>query len=131
VQVIDEGADGHRGVDRAETGLRGLCLGHGAAGILFGEQRLALEVRHLDKVAVDDGDRADTATDQEFADHGAERPAADDEHAGAREPLLPVATDAGQLHLPRVAREVVRSILDWPHRNHGAKGRRTRCARAG
>ena len=102
-QVIDKRPDHYRCVDRSDPRLRRLSLGHGAAGILLGEERLPLQIRALDQIPIDHDDGPNPRARELLADDRSERTASDHQHACRREALLASRSKPRQLHLPLVA----------------------------
>lgn len=82
------------------------CFGEGFARIGFLEQRLALKIRELDEVAVNDSEAADSGANEEIRRDGAERSAADKNSARLEEALLAFFADAGKKNLARVFLEL-------------------------
>ena len=65
-------------------------------------QDLALEVREVDGVVVDETDRADTRGREVHRHRGAETTGTDDQHARVQELALSGATDLVEDDVPRV-----------------------------
>lgn len=86
--------------------MSGDRFGEGFASIGFIEKRLALKIRELDEVAVNDSEAADSGANEEIGRNGAERSAADKNSARLEEALLAFFTDAGKKNLARVFLEL-------------------------
>jgi hypothetical protein len=71
--------------------------------VLLVEQDLALQVRLLDEVAVDDPQRPDPGARQQRRLHRPERPAADQDDARRHQPGLALGADLLEQHLPGIA----------------------------
>jgi len=78
----------------------------GVAGIGFVKKRLALKIRQLDEIAVNDSEPANSGTHEQICRDRAERPAADKNSAGLEEALLAFFTDGGKQNLARVFLEL-------------------------
>ena len=80
--------------------------GHGfrqtLGGVGFLEQKLALEVAPLDKIAIDDAKPAHAGPHQDLGFHGAEGAAADDGYRSRPDPLLAFGTQRGEAALAGV-----------------------------
>ena len=68
---------------------------------------LALQVRVVDDVGVDDAERADAGCGEVERRRRAEPAGADEEHAAAEQPLLAGLADLGDQQMPRVAAALV------------------------
>ena len=85
---------------------------------------LAVQVRQVDPVVVDDPDRPHTRRGEVEQSRRAEPARAHDEHLRVREPLLPRHAEFRQDELPRVAGDVlateagVRAWLPWCWHGH-------------
>ena len=99
------GAHRDRGILRAQRGGRGVHLGppDGRGGV----DHLAVQVRRLDPVGVDDPDGAHPGGGQVLQHRGSEPAGADHQHPGGGQPALAGHPEFGQDHLPRVALQVV------------------------
>ena len=72
---------------------------------------LALQIRLLDDVVVDDADRADAGRGQVQQRGCAETPRADHQHPRVLQPLLPVDTQIGDDEMTAVAGDLVAGQL--------------------
>ena len=68
---------------------------------------LALQVRLIDHVEVDDAERADPRCRQVHQRRAAEPSSADDQHLGVLQPLLPGHRDVGNDQVPGVAPDLI------------------------
>ena len=102
VQVPHEAFDVDTAIDGAQFALGGNGFGEGGAGVVFVEESLALQVRGLDKIAVQDSDTADSGTHEKAGGSSTDRAATDDDGAGSEEALLAFFADSGEEHLTRV-----------------------------
>src|SRR3972149_3083333 len=78
------------------------------ADVLVLVEDLALQVREVDEVEVDDADGADAGEGQVESDGRAEGAGADDEHLRVDDLALTDAADLGHDDVPRVARHLLR-----------------------
>lgn len=74
----------------------------GFARVGFLEKRLALKIRELDEVAINDSEAADAGANEEIGRDGAEGSAADKNGARLEESLLAFFADAGKKNLARI-----------------------------
>src|SRR5262249_30028129 len=91
------------GVEAPEALLRGHRFRQTLRRVVLVEERLALEVRLLDVVAVDDGQRPDAGSRHGLGEGGAEGPDAGHHDARRTDPLLARRPDAVEELLARVA----------------------------
>src|SRR4029079_15079875 len=89
--------------------LRGIGskLGFRPPRVALVKQRLAVQVRDLDQIVVDDRDLADARTGKRGKDAAPDPPGADDRDLCRFHPPLPDAADLGQHDLPSVALELL------------------------
>jgi len=66
------------------------------------EERLALEVGGLDKIAVENSDTADSSANEEAGGGRADGSTANDDGAGSEQTLLTFFADTGEEHLTRI-----------------------------
>ena len=97
--------DLHVRVDLGDRGGRGLDLGPADVGLPVDD--LALQVRLVDDVVVDDAERADAGGGEVEQRRAAEAARADDEHLGVLEPLLAGHADVRDDEVPAVAADLV------------------------
>jgi len=83
-------------------------FGKGFARIGFLEKRLALKIRELDEIAINDSEATDSGAHEEIGRDGAERSAADKNSARLEEALLAFFADAGKKNLARIFLELPR-----------------------
>lgn len=76
------------------------------ARVGFLEKRLALKIRELDEIAINDSEAADSGAHEEIGRDGAERSAADKNSARLKEALLAFFADAGKKNLARIFLEL-------------------------
>ena len=109
------GDDVDLGVDFGERRARAL-------GLWLADPRgrvddLALQVREIDAVEIDDAQGADTGGGEVHQHRRAEAPRADHQHLGVDQPRLPDAADLGQDDVARVALQLgfgeIHSV--WPY----------------
>lgn len=86
--------------------MSGDRFGKGFARVGFLEKRLALKIRELDEVAINDSEAADSGANEEIGRDSAERSAADENSARQEEALLAFFADAGKKNLARVFLEL-------------------------
>lgn len=86
--------------------MSGDRFGKGFARVGFLEKRLALKIRELDEVAINDSEAADSGANEEIGRDGAERSAADKNSTRLEEALLAFFADAGKKNLARVFLEL-------------------------
>src|SRR5229473_513611 len=101
-EVGDEAFDGTTGVDRAELALGGDGFGERGEGIGFVKEGLALKIRGLDKIAVDDAQFSDACANQEICGGRTDCAASDNDGAGGEQALLAFIADGGKENLARV-----------------------------
>jgi hypothetical protein len=89
------------GIEIADALARGLDLR--AADVGRAVEDLAMEVREIDVVEVDEADPADARRGEIRRDGAAEASGADNEDGGGAEPVLPFESDLGERDLPGVA----------------------------
>src|SRR5439155_6744609 len=89
-------------VDRTQAARRGDSLGQPQSAVLLGEERLALQVRLVDVVAVGEGEPADAGPGQDLGGHGAEGAAADCKDAAFGDPPLTLLPDGSKQQLSGV-----------------------------
>ncbi len=89
------------GVERVDRLLGGVDLGH--ADPLRGVDHLALQVRQVDLVVVDDPERAHAGRRQVQRRRRAEPAGAEQQHLGVEQPLLALGADLGDQQVARVA----------------------------
>src|SRR5688572_30856087 len=70
-------------------------------------KNLALEVRAVDDVGVDDPEMSDARRREVHRDRGSEAAGADDEHPGLLEPPLAVRTDTRKDEVPAVSSQLL------------------------
>ena len=99
------GLDGHIGVQRLDRALRGGDLG--LADPLGRVDDLALEVRLVDDVGVDDPERADPGRGEVERGGRAEAAGADEEDARVEQALLALLPDLGDEQVAAVARALL------------------------
>ena len=99
------GDHGDLGVDRGEGGPGAVDLGHADAG--GGVDDLALQVREVDHVVVDDADGADPGGGQIHRYRRAEAAGADHQHPRAEQPRLSGAADLAEQDVAGVAMNLV------------------------
>ena len=92
-------------IDLAQPLGRGGELG--APDVGRAEEDLAVEIRLVDDVEVDEADRADPGRGQVQSERRAEPSGAHDEHARRLEPLLALGTDLRQDEMARVAPDLL------------------------
>ena len=125
VEIVDDRRDAHGGVDLRESAPSGLRLGNGVLDILLVEQHLSLEIRDLDKIAVDDHQVPDTRTSEQFGGHAAECPAPEYECGRPVQPSLTLFPKTRKQRLAVVAGQVVTHgwtlwiELPWPQASPG------------
>jgi len=114
IEVGDDPFNGDAGIDRAKLAFRGDCFWQGLRGVGFIEKRLALEIRGLDEIAVDDTEIADSRAHQKIGSRGTDGAAADNSGARSVDFLLALRTDAGEEYLARVffLKRIVHESLD-------------------
>ena len=100
-----EGHDANVRVQRLERALRGLDLG--LAEPVGRVDDLALEVRLVDDVGVDDPERADTGRGEVERRGRAEPAGADEQDARVEQALLALLADLGDEQVPAVARALL------------------------
>ena len=82
-------------------------LGLGLPDVGLAVDDLALQVRLVDVVELDDAERADPGRGQVEQRRAAEAAGADHQHLGVLQPLLPVHPDVGDDQVPGVAADLV------------------------
>ena len=102
-EVGDVGCDADGGVGGEELAAGGLGLGEGVSRVPFVEEDLALEIRGLNEVAIDEGEVADAGAGEERGGRGPGGADADDGDMGASEGQLAGLADAGKEDLAGVA----------------------------
>ena len=80
----------------------------GFARVGFLEKCLALKIRDLDEVAVNDSEAAESGANEEIGRDGAERSAANKNSARLEKALLAFFADAGKKNLARIFLELPR-----------------------
>src|SRR5713226_2266485 len=105
VEALRMRLDPHLGIDGGDRGARALDLGGAYARGRMND--LALQVREVDRVVIDDAERAD-AGGGEVEQHRRAQPAgADDEHARGHELGLPLLADFVEDEVAGVALELL------------------------
>ena len=99
--------------------------GLGLAGLVFAENQLAVEVRQLDRVVVDDRQPPDAGAGERRQRRAADRARADQRDARRLQFALPRPADLRQDDLPRVALEL--GIGQFSHRPSPPRRRGSRC----
>ena len=102
-EVGDVGVDGDAGVESGDVAAGGFGFGESFAGVGLVEEDLALEIGGLDKVAVDEGERANAGAGEEAGGGGAGGAYSDNRNMGAKETLLAGGADGGEEDLAGVA----------------------------
>src|SRR5919108_4826436 len=105
-QALLEGNDADVRVERLEGALRREDLR--VAQAVGRVDDLALQVRLVDHVRVDDAERADAGCGEIERGGGAETAGADEEHPCVEETLLTLFADLGNQQVPAVARSLLR-----------------------
>jgi hypothetical protein len=101
-EVGDDAFHGYTGVDEAELALGGDGLGQRGEGVGFVKEGLALKIRGLDKIAIDDAQFTDAGAYQEVCGGGTDRAASDNNGAGGEQTMLAFLADSGAENLSRV-----------------------------
>jgi len=102
VHIRYDAFHGNAGVDGPKLAFGGYRFGENIAGVCFVEERLALEVRRLDEITVDDADAADAGAYHQIRYCRAYGAASHDHCAGGEQALLAWLADAGEQDLPRI-----------------------------
>jgi hypothetical protein len=101
-EIGDDASHGDAGIDGQQLARSGDGFGKGLASIGFIEKRLALEVRGLDEVAVNDFDGPNAGANEKVGRSSANGAATNDSGARSQQPLLAFEANSGEEHLPRV-----------------------------
>ena len=88
VDIIDDGAYPHPGIDAPQPALRSHCLGQGLGRVVFIEQYLALQVAQLDNIAVDDHQVSNPCPGEQVRADTAQCSAAQQQGSGAEQSPL-------------------------------------------
>ena len=96
--------DRHLGIDRGERQARALDLG--GADACGRVDDLALQIREIDRVVVDDAERADPGRGKIEQERRAEPARADHQHARRHQPRLPLLADLVENQVAGVALEL-------------------------
>ena len=83
-----------------ESCFRGFRLRNSSSSITFCEERLPLEIRPLDKIAIDDDKRADSGSGELLRSNAPKCTAASEQNACLTQSLLTLSTEPRKLHLP-------------------------------
>jgi hypothetical protein len=100
-----DGDDGDVGVDRVQSGARGVDL-HGADRF-NAVKDLPLQVGEVDLVGIGDGEAADAGGSEVQGGGAAEAAGADDQDVGGAQLLLALDPDLGKEDVPAVAEKLV------------------------
>jgi hypothetical protein len=103
VEVVHVRLDVDLPVDQLQPLPGGFGLGHGLLHVPLVVEHLALEVRDLHDVAVDEAQATHAGPGQGVGDDRPQGAAPDDEHPGRPQPPLPRLPDAWQQHLAVVS----------------------------
>ncbi len=101
-EVGDDAFHRTTGIDGAELALGGDGFGQRGEGVGFVKERLALKIRGLDKIAIDNAQFSDTRAHQEIRGGGTDRAASDNDGAGGQQALLAFLANGGEKNLARV-----------------------------
>jgi len=101
-EVGDDAFHGNTGIDGAEPAFGGNGFGEGGEGVGFVKEGLALKIRGLDKIAIDNTQLSDAGAHQEICGGGAYRAASDNDSAGGEQPPLAILANPGEENLARV-----------------------------
>jgi len=98
-EIGDNTFDGNRRIDGAELALGRNGLGENVEGIGLVEERLTLQVRGLDEIAIDDSEVAYAGTNEKIGGGSADSTATDNGRPRGEQSLLPFRADPGEKHL--------------------------------
>jgi len=101
-EVGDHALHGHIGVDGMQPAFGGDGFGQRVAGVGLVEQRLALQVRGLDEVAVNDAEMAQSGAHKQVGERCAQRARTDKHRARGQQALLTGLADRGEEDLSRI-----------------------------
>lgn len=110
-EIGDAGLDRDLRIETRDLTGCGYGLGEGLAGVMFVEQKLALQIAGLDVIAVDDAQESHAGAGEKRCQDRARGAASDDGYAGRGEFVLTFGADGGEEDLAGIA--VVEAWRHW------------------
>ena len=102
VHIRYDAFHGYAGIEGPQFALGRHGLGERVAGVGFIEKSLALQVRRLDEIAIDDANAADAGTHEQIGRRRADRAAAHDDGTGRHQALLSLLAKTSEQDLPGI-----------------------------
>ena len=103
IDVIDSRVDLYRRIDVAQFRFSCDCFGKVGCDVVFIEQRLTLQIRQLDKVAIDDPHKTNAGSYDLVGRNSAERSQTQNEDAGCSQPVLSGIANWSESSLTRIS----------------------------
>src|SRR5207249_6979389 len=100
-EIGDDTFDGHRRIDGAKLAFGGDSLGKDVESVGLVEQGLALQVRGLNEIAIDDFDVANAGANEKIGSGGSDCAASNDARPCGEQALLPFRASPREKHLAR------------------------------
>ena len=111
-KIVDDGAHSRIGTNLHQPRLRGLRLRRGTVCVTLRKERLSLQIRTIDDIAINDRDCSYARSNELLTHHGPKCAATRNQHLRRTEATLPRFAESGESHLTG---ETVEGVL------HGAR----------